>query len=520
LRIRGFRVAWIAGLVASVGSWMHLVGVAWQMTSLTSSALLIALIDTAMSLPIFLLGLPAGAIGDVVDRRRFLLVGLSWSALVAGTLGVFALVGFATPALLLGFTLAFGIGGVMTVPVWQAVTPELVPREELPAAIALNGIALNLSRAIGPAIGGLLLAVANPGYVFLLNAAVFVALIVVVRRWRRPVVESPLPAERFLGAIRAGWRYARNAPDFRAVCARAALFLVFGSAVWALLPVVGRQRLGLEASGYGLLVGTLGVGAVTAAVFIPGLRRALSTEVLVGVATVSFAGAAVLLAFARNVPLAFLAMLLAGAGWISALSTLNTAAQQTSAMWVRTRALAVYSLAFQGGVAVGSASWGAVASTWGVDVALSAVAAGLVGGLVLARRYPLPGRVERDLSPSLHWPQPLLVTEAAAEDGPVLVSVEYRVGPEDADAFLSAVHDLARVRRRDGAFEWAVYRDTADPTRYVEVFLVESWAEHLRQHDRVTVADRELEATVESWHDAESPVRVDHLLYARRPPKL
>lgn len=517
LRIGAFRALWLAALASNVGNGMHEVGAAWLMTSLTPSPLMVALIGTAMSLPLFLLGLPAGAIGDVVDRRKFLILSLVWKTLAAAGLGVAALFGFTTPWVLLTFTLALGIGVAMYTPVWQAITPELVPREELPSAIALNGIAINVARAIGPAAGGFLLAALNPGFVFLLNAASYVAVAVVVYRWPRPVVDHPLPAERVLAAMRSGVRYVRYTPEFRAVCVRAGLFILFGSAVWALLPIIGRQELGFGALGYGLLVGALGVGAVTTATILPWLRSKLSTDTLLNLATAAFAVTALALAFIRAPPLVFLAMFLGGVGWISIMSSLNTAAQQTSAMWVRARTLAVYAIVFQGGTALGSAVWGIVASRFGVGTALSAAAVGMLVTLALVLRYRLSGRDEPDLTPSVHWPQPLLVTEARPTDGPALVSVEYHIAPESADAFLATVHDLARVRRRDGAFEWGVYRDTEEPTRFVEEFLVESWAEHLRQHERFTTTDRELEERVRASHVGDVPVRVSHHIYARRP---
>jgi len=517
LRLDVFRALFLAATVSNIGTWMHEVGAAWLMTSLTSSPLLVALLGTASSLPLFLFALPAGAIGDLVDKRKYLLFTQLWMTVVAGLLGAVTLFGWMTPWLLLALTSCLGIGVAMNQPVWQAIVPEIVPREELAKAITLSGVSLNLARAIGPAVAGFILAATSPGVVFLLNAASFVAVVLVLYRWDRVPTDSGLPAEHAGSAIRAGLRYLRHAPDFQAVLIRTGLFVASASAVWALLPLVGRQSLGLDSLGYGLLVGALGTGAVLMATMLPRVRARLSIDQLAGIATAAFALVAFTLAFVRIAALVYLAMAVAGAAWISTMSSFNVASQLTSASWVRSRALAAYSIAFQGCLALGSALWGTVASRSSVGTSLALAGVGLLVGLAASRAYPLHGREDRDLSPSLHWPQPLLVPEARPSDGPVLVVIEYFVAPENAEPFLAAVHDMERVRRRDGGMEWSVYQDAADHTRYVETFLAESWTEHLRQHQRVTKADREIERRIRSFCIEGRRGRVLHLLHVRPP---
>src|SRR5581483_10935245 len=307
-----FRAVWLAAVVSNVGTWMHDTSAAWLMTSLSPSPLMVALMQTAMSLPFFLLALPAGALADVVDRRRVLLGTQGWMLAAAAALGVLALSGRTTPWSLLGLTFALGLGAAMNAPAWQAITPELVPREDLAPAVALNGVAVNVARAVGPALGGLLVAAIGPGGVFLLNAASFVGVIAVLAAWRRPAPDGGLPAERVVGAILAGVRYVRHAAPVRTVLVRTAAFVLSASGIWALLPLVARRRLGLGAVGYGLLLGCLGAGAIVGAAVLPRLRRRLGVERLLVGATLLFAGASATLGVGRAVPAAALALIAAG----------------------------------------------------------------------------------------------------------------------------------------------------------------------------------------------------------------
>lgn len=489
---------------------MEEVGEAWLMTNQTASPLLVSLLQTADSLPIFLLALPAGALADIVDRRRLLLFTQGWMCAAAAGLGVLTLLGLTAPWVLLAFTCALGAGTALNVPAWQAITPELVSREELPAAAALGGVGFNIARSVGPALGGLIVAAAGPWAVFLLNAASFLGVIVVLYRWRRAPRRSVLPTERVAGAVRAGLRYARHAPALRAVLVRTLTFIVCGSALWGLLPVVGRRELKLTSVGYGVLLGCLGLGAVVGATALPGLRRRLSADALVAVATVLWAGVMTAFAYVREVPVLCLLLGAGGMGWIALMSSLNVAAQTAVPSWVRGRALALYVLAFQGGMAVGSALWGYVAAHAGIPVALIVAAFGLVAGLLTIAVYRLPKAEAADLSPSLHWPAPVVSAEPEVERGPVLVTVEYHIDPAKAEDFARTAFGLRAIRRRDGAVNWGLFQDLADPGRWVETFVVETWAEHLRQHERVTVEDRHVEEAVRAFQVGGEPPVVKH----------
>ncbi|HLK09823.1 MAG TPA: MFS transporter [Candidatus Binatia bacterium] len=510
-----FRAVWLAAVVSNVGTWMHDTSAAWLMTSLSTSPLVVALMQTAMSLPFFLLALPAGALADVVDRRRVLLVTQTWMLVAALALGMLALSGRTTPWSLLGLTFALGLGAAMNAPAWQAITPELVAREDLAPAVALNGVAVNVARAVGPALGGLLVAVISPGGVFLLNAASFVGVIAVLGAWRRAPSEGGAPAERVVGAILAGVRYVRHAAPVRTVLVRSAAFVVSASGVWALLPLVARQGLGLGAVGYGLLLGCLGAGALVGAAALPGLRRRLGVERLLAAATGVFAGASATLGVVRVAPLAGVALLGAGVAWMTTMSSLLVAAQTAVPGWVRARALAVTFLVLQGGLAAGSLLWGTVATHAGVPTALMAAAGGLVLGLAVAPGHRIAGIEALDLTPAARWPLPDAVGVEDLDEGPVLVTVEYRIDPARSAEYARAMRDLARVRRRDGAVEWGLFRDAAEPARYLETFLVDSWAEHLRQHARVTAVDRAVQERAAAFHLGPGRPLVTHLIAAR-----
>jgi MFS family permease len=509
-----FRALWIASLASNVGTWMHEVAAAWLMTSLTSSPVMIALMQTATSLPILLLGLPAGALADVMDRRRTLLFTQTWMLAAAGVLGLIALFDLTSPWLLLAFTFALGAGAAMNAPAWQATAPQTVPRADLPAAVALTGMGLNLARAVGPALGGAVVAVAGAWAVFLLNAASFLTVMVVLYRWRRTAQAGPAPAEEMMTAIRAGIRYARHAPALRAVLIRTSLFVPFASALWTLLPVLARHEMGLGSVEYGILFGSLGTGAVAGALFLPQLRSRLSTDSLVTGATILFAAAIVGVAEVREFEVLCVVLLAGGVGWITLMASFNVATQMAVPSWVRARAMALYLLAFQGGMTVGSVLWGVVAEHAGLAAALWGAAAGLVLSLVTMARYPLKGAEELDLTPSPHWPDPNVVVEPRPQDGPVLVTVEYRIDPRRARDFTFAMRPIQQQRLRDGAFRAGLYADPADPGRYVETFVVDSWAEHLRQHERVTVSDQIAEDRARAFHIGAAPPVVSHYIHA------
>ena len=508
-----FRALWIAAVASHIGPGMQNVGGVWLMTSLTPSPLMVALMQTATSLPVFLVGLPAGALADIVDRRRLLLFWQGWMLVAAAMLAVLTLVGATTPSLLLTLTFALGLGAAMNAPAWQAIIPELVSRDDLPAAVTLNGVGINLARAVGPALGGIVVAAAGPEAVFLLNAASFVGVIFVLYRWKRSPRKNALPTERMIGAIRSGLRYVHYAPELRNVLVRAGVFISCGSALWALLPLVAKQ-LGLDSFGYGVLLGCLGLGAVSGAFILPKVRRRVSTDSLLVGATLIFVIATLALAYLHNLALLYLMMVAGGVAWIAIMSSLNVAAQLAVPSWVQARSLGFYQLVFQGGIAVGSAVWGIASERWGTSTALLGAAIGLIVGLAVGWRYQLITGEKLDLTPSVHWPEPTVVIELRPDDGPVLITVEYRIDPMTSGEFAQAMHAVRLSRRRDGAIRWGLFRDTADPSRYVETFVVESWAEHLRQHERVTITDRAVEERARAFHIGDTPPIVSHLIYA------
>ena len=499
LRQAVFRSIWIAAVISNIGTWMQSVGTAWLMTSLTPSPLLVALMQTATSLPIFLLSIPAGALADVVDRRKLLLIVEAYLLLVAFALGLLTLGGALSAWNLLLLAFLMGLGSALDAPAWQAIVPDLVERKDLPAAVSLNATGFNVARALGPAIGGLVVAAAGPAAVFLLNSVSFLFVLAAVYRWRYTPSVRETPPEAMLGAAMAGMRYARHAPALQAVYVRIGAFVIGASALWALLPAVARHELGLGASGYGILLGSLGFGAVASALFLPRLQKLLAVDRLIAAATLIFAGAMLALAFIHFVPLLVLCLLAGGTAWLTMMSSLTTAATTAAPAWVRARALSIYLLVFAGTLAGGSIGWGALAEQFGNRVALSSAAAVLVGGLAVTRHWPLRGIQQLDLSPSGHWPDPKLAIIPDPDDGPVLITVEHRVPAQHAAEFIKAMDAMRIFRRREGAISWGLFRDLEDPERYLETFLVTTWAEHVRQHARVTMEDQATEARAFSF---------------------
>jgi MFS family permease len=514
-----FRALWIATIASNVGTWIQDVGAAWLMTTLAPSPMMVALVRAANSLPLFLLALPAGALADVVDRRRLLLFSQLWMLAAAAALGLLTLAGLITPALLLALTFALGIGAALNAPAWQAIVPEIVPPLQLREAVSLNSLSVNLARAVGPAIGGLLIAATGPAATFLFNAVSFFGVIVVLYRWKRAPNESVLPAERVAGAMRAGLRYVRHAPRVQVVLLRSAVFVLFASALWSLLPVMARFELGRGPAGYGILLGFFGLGAVAAATVLPRLRRRWALDRIVGGATVLFALVVLAFAGSRSLGVTELAMAIAGAAWITVLSSFNASLHALVAGWVRGRAMAFSILVFFGGMAVGSALWGSIAAAMGPRMALTIAGVGMLVGLALTARYRLRGGKGLDLSPSVHWPAPVAFNAPQPDQGPVVVTVEYTIDPDRRADFVRAMGRVRRIRRRDGAISWGLLGDVADPARFVETFVVESWLEHLRQHERVTVSDRAVLDRARAFHVGREPVRITHFLLEPLPEK-
>ncbi len=508
-----FRALWIAAAASNIGTLMQNVGAAWLMTALAASPLMVALVQTATTLPVFLLGLPAGALADVIDRRRLLLFTQWWMLAAAGMLGMLTLMNATTSWVLLSLTFLLGLGNALNGPAWQAIISDLVSRDDLPSAVALNSVGFNLARAVGPMLGGFLVAAAGSGVVFLLNAASFLGVIAVLFYWRRPPRKSVLPTERVMGAIRIGVRYIRHVPALRGTLLQAGIFSFFATALLALLPLLARIELGLGSDGYGALLGAFGAGAIIGAALLPRVRNKISTTQIVRGTTILFALVIASVAYLRDFPAVCAVMVVGGLSWLMILSLFNSSIQISVPAWVRGRALSFYLLIFFGGMAGGGALWGTMAEFAGIPDTLLLTSAGLIAGLFLTGGRLLTTEGATDTTPSLHWPEHTIAIMPEPDSGPVLVMLEYRIDPGRAKDFADAMKALGRVRRRDGAMRWGLFQDTADPSRYFEIFAAESWAEHLRQHERVTIADREIENSVRSFHIGEIPPRASHLIY-------
>ncbi|MFL6128369.1 MAG: MFS transporter [Mycobacteriales bacterium] len=516
LRRPVFRALWIAQATSFLGTWMQTVGAQWFLTERSASATAVAAVQTATSLPVLLLALPSGVLADLVDRRRVLIGSTVAATAVAVLLTALTVADRLSSAGLLGLTALLGVTSALTIPAWQATQPELVPRDELPAAAALNGVSMNIARAIGPAVGGLIVAAGGPAWVFGLNAVSFLAVAGVVAGRLRPADPVRREAERLGAAMRAGLSYVRFAPVLRRILLRAGLWALPATALWALLPVVAAERLGLGSGGYGLLLGALGTGALGGAVLLGRVDLRRWPNRLTAGCSLLYAATMAILALTSSPVLAFAVLLLAGACWLAVLSTLNALAQLVLPAWVRARALATYTVVFFGGQAAGGLLWGAVADVTSVPAALLGAAAGLVLTGLTVRRLGLYDISHVDPSPSAHWPEPSLALDPDPDAGPVLVLSEWTVPAERATDFVAAMSRVARVRQRTGGRRWSLFQDGARPDRFLESYLVPSWAEHLRQHqERLTVTDARAESAARQL--ASAPPTVSHLFVPAAP---
>jgi MFS family permease len=511
LRVSTFRNLLIADVVSDIGTFMQNVGAAWLMVSLGAGPIYVALTQTAASLPYFLLALPAGSAGDIVDRRKLILFTESWMMGVALLLAVVTIAGFMTPWLLLALTFALSAGDAFETPTWRAILPELVPKEDLAPASALNGIEFNLARAVGPALAGVAIAAAGVAAAFVANFLSFFGVIVIIARWKRPVRKRTAPPETLTGATVAAVRYVGHSPAILTVLVRTGVVMFFSSALFALLPTVARS-VNEKAIGYGLLLGCFGAGAIAGALIMQPARARWSTEVIVSTGVAILGLAIVTISGLHRLSTLAPVMLVGGAAWVIFISLINALVQNLAPDWVRARVIAIFTLVYMGSFALGSAAWGAVAQRAGIRVALVYAGIGTIGSTVFGLFARLPDCTV-DLSPWNHWRMPVVVKEVGADldQGPVLVTIGYAVIREREAEFVETIHQYGRIRRRDGAYRWGIYRDTEVADRYLEIFLVNSWAEHLRQHERQTQADRELEQRLGSYVATEPEVR--HLIY-------
>ncbi|RYU81024.1 MFS transporter [Hymenobacter persicinus] len=508
-----FRAIWIAGLVSNIGTWMQNVAGVWLVTTLTSSALLVALMQTATSLPAFLLSLPAGVMADLIDRRRLLLFTQAFMAVVATLLGALALTGQISALGVLGFTFLLGMGAALNAPIWQTVVTELVPRPVLPFAITLNGISNNIARAIGPAIGGVIIAYYSPGFVFLLNGLSFLGTWAVVYSWKRTAVaEDAGPVENFIGALRAGMRYVQYSPTLYGVLVRTFAFSFGASAMWALVSVVVARRLGLSSGHYGTMLSWLGAGAVGGAVLMgrAGSRLNFNQRVLLG--SLAFVGTNAALALFTSIYWLYPVMFFSGVCWLMVMTSFSTTVQLNVPKWVQARVTSIYMLVFQAGLSVGSLVWGELADRATVSIALLGAAGWMLLSSLLALPFPMRSGENLNLDPAGHWPDPEVQGTVDPDDGPVVVMVEYEVAPANWPAFRQAAGQLTRLRLRDGALRAGVFADLAHPERITEFFYVATWGEHQRQHHRFTKEDQAVEAQVQQFHTGSAPPRVTHFL--------
>jgi predicted MFS family arabinose efflux permease len=513
-RHAAFVVIWTATLVSNVGGWMYSAASGWLMTGLNPDPLIVALVQAASTLPICLLAIPAGALADIFDKRRYLLVVETLTTAVCAVYAVMVSLGLATPGNLLLFTFLIGAAGALTVPAWQAVVSLLVPKEDLSPAIAANSVGVNISRALGPALGGALIVAFGIATPFWINAISNLGIVGALLWWREPRrAKTLLPAERFGGAVLTGLRYARHNLHLRRTLMRGAGFFLFASAYWALLPLLAREQVAGGPGLYGVLLGVIGAGAVGGAFFLPYLKTRLGPDRLMALGALGQALAMVLYGVAHEPLVALGASVIAGASWIAALATLGVSAQVALPDWVRGRGLALYTTVFFGCLTLGSAAWGEVAAWVGLPTAHFLAAAGAIAAIPLTWRWKLQTAVGVDLTPSMHWPAPIIKQAIDEDRGPVLVTVEYRIDPKNRAAFLKALRPLEHERRRDGAYAWGVFEDAAEEGRIVETFLVESWMEHLRQHERVTNADRVVQEAVQRFHLSGAP-KVTHFIAA------
>ena len=511
-----FRKLWLASLGSNFGTLIQTVGAAWLMTTLVHSSDMVAFVQAATALPIMLLSVPAGAIADIWDRRHVMLLAQIVSAIAAAVMTLLAWRGGLSPWSLLGFTFLLGCGSALYGPAWQSSVGEQVPTAHIPEAVALNALGFNVARTVGPALGGAIVAAAGAQAAFLVNTCSYLGLIAVLAAWRRPSPVPGLPPESIGAAIGAGVRYSRLSPAIRTVLVRSTVFGFLSSSLWATVPLIARDRLGGGPLTYGLLLGAFGAGAVLAALASTGLRRLHGNDAVATTSAVVFGLATCAMALSGSLWFSVPAMAAAGGAWVLSFSTFNVVTQMSSPRWVVGRTLAFYQTGVFGGIAVGAWAFGTCAEYVSLEAGLLVGGLALLGTGLVARRWPLHAVGLADVGPPLAADSGVADLPIDPDAGPIVVSVEYRIAPEDEAAFVRATHDLGRTRRRDGARRWSLMQDLSDPGRYLERYQAVTWLEHLRQDQRATVADAEVRGRVLALHQGPEPPRVRYLL-ARAP---
>lgn len=509
LRTPTFRLLWSVTLVANICMWMNDVAAAWMMTSLTTSPVLVALVQTASTLPVFLLGLPSGALADILDRRRYFIFTQFWVAVVAVLLCAALALDAMNAPLLLALTFANGIGMAMRWPVFSALIPEVISKPMLPSAMALNAVAMNASRIVGPLVAGALIASAGTLWVFVLNAVLSIAAGLLLLTWQRTHVTHPLGRERLPSAMRVGLQFIKESPRMRAVIARTVVFFFMSTAIMALLPLTAKRFDGIGfISGAGvftLLLASMGAGAIIGAMFLPRIRQMFTGEPLVLTGTLLQAASIVGVALAPNLPLTVVCMMTAGLSLISTANTLGVKAQMALPNWVRARGMSAYQMSIMGGTAIGAALWGKVAALSSVPVSLIAAAVTGVVCMLIVQRVFTDRQVLEDLSPSKAFQPP---RHSQPEEGRVVVHIEYLINPAKARRFRTLMQESRRSRMRQGALSWRLLHSMERPERYIEEIVDESWVEHLRRFDRITASDVALRERKLAFHVADTPPRV------------
>ncbi|MBK5104159.1 MAG: MFS transporter [Burkholderiales bacterium] len=512
LRHVSFRRFYVGSVAVALGYTMQATVAAWLMATLTPSALMVALVQTASTAPSLLFGLLAGSLADIVDRRKIILVTQLILLAATAALGVGAMLGLLGPAALLAGTFVIGAGFTLYLPAQQASINDLVTRADLPRALGLGAVAFNLARAVGPALAGALAAWVGSGSALLASALFFLVMIVAVRGWQSAPRFIPGVPETLLSGILSGLRYARHSPPMLALLVRNLSFCICASALWALLPVIARDQLGLGAGGFGLLFASFGTGAIIGALSIPRQLHRVSLNTVVTAGVVLWTIATLLIAATHTTAIALVSACAAGVAWVSVLASLSAGIQSTAPAWVRARAVAMGLVAMQTSLALGSVLWGWLASSEGTRVALTVAAGTMLVLLALSYRVRVRMGDEADVTPSLQLPDLAIAVEPLPDDGPVLIQVEYQINPESREAFLGAIQTIEPTRRRNGASNWRVFRDLGEDGRFVERFIITSWAEYVRLRTRMTVTDRQIQERIGQFQRPGVAIRISRLI--------
>lgn len=507
-----FLAIWLAAIVSNIGSLMQSTGGAWLITTLTRSQLIISLMTAATSLPLVLLCLPGGALADIGDKKKLLIIGQIWMLIAAVLLAVLSFMHNITPTTLLLLTFIMGIGNAITFPSWMASMAEIVDQENLAKALTLNSLAYNISLVIGPLLAAVVLAKLAVGWIFIVNAISFLAIIAVLVRWKNDVHESGLPKEDLTTAIRSTFRYTKHHPHLKFLLYRVCFVVFFASAFWGLFPSVARFTLHISAFGFGILYGFMGLGSIVAAFALPKIQGDLTIDQRIGGATVIFALSLVMLAFPPFHWVVYLAMFGFGISWITLMASFNVFVQSVVGEWIKARAIGMYMVIFQSSMTIGSIVFGSLAGIFHNPYALLIAAAGMIVSLMGVRQWPLKTAEAVDVTAYLQPTHPQLLSKVQHENGPVLISIRYVINPHRAESFIDAASELGRIRRRDGAIRWSLYKDTEQSDTYIENFVVESWAEHLRQHARFTNDDKRVLDHVQSFVVTNQEPPVSHYI--------